>query len=65
MRGCLRRKGKMIAISIHAPRGGSDHIGIVLIAAHTDFNPRSPGGGATVLHIIQSKHKNNRHPIGV
>ena len=24
MRGCLRRKGKMIAISIHAPRGGSD-----------------------------------------
>ena len=24
MRGCLRRKGKMIAISIHAPHGGSD-----------------------------------------
>ena len=41
-------------ISIHAPRGGSDlGVGVVLLAAHTDFNPRSPWGERQLAGFFQ------------
>ena len=34
----------LIAISIHAPRGGSDHRGTAWMCGFGHFNPRSPWG---------------------
>ena len=44
------------AISIHAPRTGSDEVGGENVTVHDDFNPRSPHGerllpGATVRRL--------------
>ena len=47
MRGCLRRKGKMIAISIHAPHGGSDADMQNALAILEVFQSTLPVGGAT------------------
>ena len=41
--------GLLIAISIHAPRGGSDIVAQVTSPSSSDFNPRSPWGERPTL----------------
>ena len=40
----LHQRQRLILISIHAPRVGSDDTVVRLAILETDFNPRSPGG---------------------
>ena len=54
------------AISIHAPRGGSDAFLNRLLSEAQDFNPRSPRGerpSGTAL-LYPSQHFNPRSPRG-
>ena len=54
------------AISIHAPRGGSDCIPLAWYRICNHFNPRSPRGERRVLDAGDSriKHFNPRSPRG-
>ena len=40
------------AISIHAPRGGSDSVGVMVYGRTTEFLSTLPVGGATANMII-------------
>ena len=43
-------------ISIHAPRGGSDFPGLVIIFVRPHFNPRSPWGERLVYRLYTQTH---------
>ena len=53
-------------ISIHAPRGGSDHAQALPTIHHRDFNPRSPWGERPFFscHALISSNFNPRSPWG-
>src|SRR5688572_27458149 len=43
--GATKLAGKRLsnpAVSIHAPRGGSDLVFLIILSIHLSFNPRSP-----------------------
>ena len=51
-----------LAISIHAPRGGSDCLCIIAVYAVANFNPRSPWGERLALVDIWTVSPGNFNP---